>query len=340
MEAKSLIYQFDDVSVDLERFEAIKADSRVRLEPKAFAALVFLIENRGRLVEKKELLDAVWKDTAVTENAMTRIIAQLRKALGDDTKEAKYIETVPTRGYRFIARVKDLAEPGNEKLIQLKIARIAEATSSTVRQPPNETPRWLSKQVLVAGFVLAVILASASYLFINRQREASASKSLRSIAVLPFKSVGKETSDEYLGLQIADALITRLSGTKQIVVRPTATVRKYADPNQDPMIAGRELSVDLILDGSTTRLDDRIRVNVRLLKVMDGSAVFAQKYDEKFDGIFSIQDSIAAQAAAAMGLKLTSDETRLLRHHHTENTAAYSLYMNGRYFFDKDTVEG
>src|SRR5262252_5375799 len=139
MDAKSLIYQFDDVSVDLERFEAIKADSRLRLEPKAFAALVFLIENRGRLVEKKELLDAVWKDAVVTENAMTRVIAQLRKALGDDSKEAKYIETVPTRGYRFIATVKDLAEPGNEEIIQLKIAGIAEATLSTVEQAPNES---------------------------------------------------------------------------------------------------------------------------------------------------------------------------------------------------------
>src|SRR4030095_9327996 len=161
MDAKSLIYQFDDVSVDLERFEAIKSDSRVRLEPKAFAALVFLIENRGRLVEKKELLDAVWKDAVVTENAMTRVIAQLRRALGDDSKEAKYIETVPTRGYRFIASVKDPAEPGNEKVVQPKTVGIAEATISTVKQAPNKTPQWLRKHVLVAGFVLAVTMASA-----------------------------------------------------------------------------------------------------------------------------------------------------------------------------------
>jgi TolB-like protein/Flp pilus assembly protein TadD len=114
MDAKSLIYQFDDVSVDLEMFEVRKADIRARLEPKAFEALVFLIENRGRLVEKKELLDAVWKDSFVTENAMTRVIAQLRKALGDDSKEAKYIETVPTRGYRFIAEVEVSKELGHE----------------------------------------------------------------------------------------------------------------------------------------------------------------------------------------------------------------------------------
>ena len=111
MEHKCLIYQFDDVRVDLETFEVIKADCVVHLEPKAFEVLVFLIENHGRLIEKQELLDAVWKEAFVTENAMTRVIAQLRKALGDDSKQARYIETVPTRGYRFIAGVNLGASP-------------------------------------------------------------------------------------------------------------------------------------------------------------------------------------------------------------------------------------
>src|SRR5215471_19997832 len=97
MEPKPLIYQFFDVRVDLNSFKVFKGDSAVHLEPKAFEVLVFLIENRGRLIGKQELLDAVWKEAFVTENAMTRVIAQLRKALGDDSKDAKYIETAPTR---------------------------------------------------------------------------------------------------------------------------------------------------------------------------------------------------------------------------------------------------
>jgi DNA-binding winged helix-turn-helix (wHTH) protein len=98
MDGRPLIYEFDDVSVDLEKFEVIKADIRTHLEPKAFEALVFLIEHRGRLVEKKELLDAVWKDAFVGENAMTRVIAQLRKALGDDRKKQSMIWTSGWRG--------------------------------------------------------------------------------------------------------------------------------------------------------------------------------------------------------------------------------------------------
>src|SRR3982751_1262120 len=105
MNDKAHIYQFDNVKVDAGNFRVWKAETTVQMEPKAFQVLLFLIENRGRLIEKRELLDAVWKEAFVTENALTREIAQLRKALCEGAREAKYIQTVPTRGYRFIAEV-------------------------------------------------------------------------------------------------------------------------------------------------------------------------------------------------------------------------------------------
>jgi Tol biopolymer transport system component/DNA-binding winged helix-turn-helix (wHTH) protein len=122
MDLKPQIYQFDNLQVNRRAFKVLKDGSPLPLEPKAFEVLVFLIDHRGRLVEKNELLDAVWKEAFVTTNALTRVIAHLRKTLGDDAKVAKYIETVPTRGYRFIAEVEikdDLAVvknayPGNE----------------------------------------------------------------------------------------------------------------------------------------------------------------------------------------------------------------------------------
>src|SRR5271155_5805820 len=92
-------YLFDDIEIDLPGFRVLKAGKVVSLEPKALNVLVFLAENRGRLIEKRELIDAVWRDSFVTENVLTRAVAQLRKALGDGAGEARYIETVPTRGY-------------------------------------------------------------------------------------------------------------------------------------------------------------------------------------------------------------------------------------------------
>jgi Tol biopolymer transport system component/DNA-binding winged helix-turn-helix (wHTH) protein len=108
VESKSSIYTFDDVRVEVRAFRVLKDGNSVSLEPKAFQTLVYLIEHRNQLVGKNELLDAVWKDAFVTPNAMTRVIAQLRRVLKDDAKEARYIETVPTRGYRFVAAVEEI----------------------------------------------------------------------------------------------------------------------------------------------------------------------------------------------------------------------------------------
>src|SRR5205809_4761958 len=98
-------FLFDDVRVEPARFQAFKAGNAIQLEPKALRLLLFLIENRDRLIEKEEILDAIWSGTHVTENALTREIGKLRKTLGDDPKAPKYIETVHTRGYRFIAEL-------------------------------------------------------------------------------------------------------------------------------------------------------------------------------------------------------------------------------------------
>src|ERR1700680_941307 len=105
MAAEPPIFQFDDVRVDARTAQVFKAGKPAPVEPKAFHVLVYLLQNRGRLIEKDELLSAIWPDTFVTENALTREIALLRKALGDTRADGKYIETVPTRGYRFIAGV-------------------------------------------------------------------------------------------------------------------------------------------------------------------------------------------------------------------------------------------
>ena len=100
----SSAFLFDDVRVEPGTFQAFKAGSAIQLEPKALRLLLFLIENRGRLIEKEEILDAIWNGANVTENALTREIGKLRKLLGDDPKAPKYIQTVHTRGYRFYRR--------------------------------------------------------------------------------------------------------------------------------------------------------------------------------------------------------------------------------------------
>jgi TolB-like protein len=165
----------------------------------------------------------------------------------------------------------------------------------------------------------------------------------RSIAILPFKTLGavSETEDaEYLGLGMADALITSLSNLRQLVVRPTNAVVRFTDPAQDLLIAGHELGVDAVLDGWVQHANDRVRVTVQLVSVRDGAPLWAEKFDARWTDIFTVQDSISEQVTRALMLKLSGAEQRLLTKHETEDTDAYQAYLRGRYFWNKFTEEG
>ena len=195
MDDKAHIYQFDNVRVEPEGFRLWKADTVVQIEPKAFQVLLFLIENRGRLVEKRELLDAVWKETFVTENALTREIAQLRKALGENAREAKYIETVPTKGYRFIADVeikngrRAREEAQAEKLAALEKVDNPQASAS---QPGSLMPAVKGKEakrraylkspiIFILVGALALLVLGGIFLWKFFRRPASETRSVRRI---------------------------------------------------------------------------------------------------------------------------------------------------------------
>jgi len=174
------------------------------------------------------------------------------------------------------------------------------------------------------------------------QKEATervARRAPAGIAILPFRPINPEQRDEYLELGIADALITRLSDIKQVVVRPTSAVRKYTDLEQDPVAIGKEMLVESVLEGCIQKLSDRIRVTARLVRVEDGSSLWSGKFDEDFTDIFAVEDSISERVAAALALRLTGDDRERLRKRYTDNTAAYNAYLKGRYYWNKRTEE-
>lgn len=167
-----------------------------------------------------------------------------------------------------------------------------------------------------------------------------AGASVRTIAVLPFKYLGGEGGDEYLGLGIADAIITRLSNLRQIVVRPTSSVRKYASSAYDPVVAGRELRVEAVLEGNIQRVGNRIRATVQLVSVRDEAPLWAEKFDVEFRDIFTVEDAASEQVARALILKLTREEREILTKRYTEDIEAYQLYLKGRYYWNKRSSGG
>jgi DNA-binding winged helix-turn-helix (wHTH) protein/tetratricopeptide (TPR) repeat protein len=157
---------------------------------------------------------------------------------------------------------------------------------------------------------------------------------VRTMAVLPFQPTVAEYREATLEMGMADTLIARLSGS-EISVRPVSSVRKYVELDQDPVAAGHELGVELVLEGSIQRSGDSIRITVRLIKTADGTSLWAGTFDEKFTDIFAVQDAIANKVAAALSLRLGGEEQKHLTRRDTDNVEAYQSYLKGRFHWNK-----
>ncbi len=344
------MYHFGPFQLDPVKRLLFREQQGVSLPPKAFDLLLLLVENSGRVVDRNELMEKLWPDTFVEQINLNVHVSSLRKALGEQPDEHSYIVTVPRRGYSFVATVKKSAN-GDGALIsdvdapietpyqssaQESEAEREDSSVSTVLSPPS----FLSRRIFILPALSLIVIAVVSYLWIAAtRRPADLQPSANIIAVLPFKELSPE-ADDHIGLGMADALITKLSNIKQIVVRPTSAVLRYDSAEADSLRAGRELGANLLLEGKIQRSGERIRVTVQMLKVEDGSALWAESFDEKFTDIFAIEDSISRRVAKAVSAKLNAEEENRLAKHYTENVEAYQAYIKGRYFWNKRTGEG
>jgi serine/threonine protein kinase/TolB-like protein/Flp pilus assembly protein TadD len=209
------------------------------------------------------------------------------------------------------------------------------------RQLRAFTHRIQKRTASVLFAVTAVFLVGlALAIYSSRREQPQLANPIKSVAVLPFKPLIAESRDEALELGMADTLINKLSNTRQITVRPLSAVRKYAGLEQDAASAGREQKVDVVLDGSIQRAGEKIRVTVRLVRVADGSEIWAEQFDEKFTDIFSVQDSVSRKVSGLLAVTLTGEDKDLLAKRQTANIEAYQLYVLGRYHLTRMTDDG
>ena len=197
----------------------------------------------------------------------------------------------------------------------------------------------LGLTALALGLLIVSAVGIANYLS-HRQQAATAIVAVperKSIAVLPFKPLLPENRDQVLEMGMADTLITKLSNSREMIVPSLASVRKYGGPDEDPLAAGRKLGVNSVLEGNVQKSGDRLRVTVRLIKVADGSSLWAGTFDEKFTDVFTVEDTISQKVAEALALRLSGEEQNRLTKRYTENTTAYQLYLMGRYHWNKTT---
>ena len=362
------LYEFGSFRLDTSERLLWRAGVRVKLEGKVFETLVVLVRNSGHVVHKDEFMNQVWPDAIVEENNLEKSVSVLRKVLGENGSDSKYVETVRGLGYRFAAEVRELDDVStlvrhqsrtsvtieDEEIDLPSSPRISEdqALSSAtyldtqalanarsfVRAPA--TGRWWTNSKLITALGLLAVLAAAGYFFFpGKSKQPETVASIKSIAVLPFKPLSADSSDEYLGLGLTDALITRLGSLNQITVRPTSAVRKYAAQDRDPAVVGRDLRVESVLDGSIQKVGDRFRLTVQLVRVADGKHLWTDQFDEKFTDILNVEDRVSERVAAALALRLTGGEKNFLAKHYAANPEAYELYLRGRYFWNKRTEE-
>lgn len=361
------VYLFGPFSLNVRERLFLRGAEVISLSPKVFDTLVVLVENAGHALSKDELLNKLWPDSFVEESSLTQNISILRKALGEDPSRPQYIETIPKRGYRFIADVAERDENEIETVVQqgndepgltgweevsapdeseheaqhLSLPMPAEVRPAEFQdadvQPPPRRRRWTLYTVVVL-FGLAA-LAVMAYLRVKSQREAESAGAIRSIAVLPFKTIGVTDDKDVLGLGMADAIIIRLSKLQKLSTLPTSTVYKYTDNQRDVLAIGHELGVDAVLDGTVQLSEGRVRVTAQLIRLSDGKTLWAGKFDEEYNNIFTVQDSISEKMAETLTLQISNSDKQSAANRITQNTDAYQSYLMGLYFWSRGREE-
>jgi TolB-like protein/DNA-binding winged helix-turn-helix (wHTH) protein len=351
------LYAFGKFRLDPIEHALFQGNELVSLTPKALETLIVLVRRAGHVVSKEELMQEVWPDTFVEEGNLNVNISALRKALGEAGLAQVFIETVPRRGYRFVAPVELLpAERGELILERITRARIvtqeegiqsaeedgAEAGEHNLRArvlPGRRALHGLAMRLAV-GVVLAVALGG--YLVVRLKHSQAPPASNRVLlAVLPFANFKGDPEQEYLSDGLTEEMITELArlNPSQLGVIARTSVMPYKNSSKGTRQIANELGLNYIVEGSVIRSGARIRVTVQLIQANDQTHLWANEYDRDFKDILEVQGEIARAVAREIHLQLRPDTGSRPSQARATQPDAYEAYLKGRYFWWKRNGE-
>ena len=307
----------------------------IQLEPKMMQVLVCLAEAAGEVVKKGDLMRCAWSDTFVTDDALTRVISELRKTFDDDARQPTFIETIPKSGYRLLAPVSISAAETRAGAGAPPAAVLNPSVEAQKPSPLFKWPALLGKYPL-AGAMLAILAVSAGVLFLLANRPHQEGKPLTSvrvrIAVLPFTNLSGDADQEYFSDGMTEEVITSISQINPerlgVVARTSAMHYRHTDKTVQQI--GHELSVDYILEGSVWRSDNRVRVTAQLIQVGDQTHLWSGEYERDLSDVLAVQGQISASVADAIQLRLGRKRSAQAK----VNPEAYQFYLKGRYLLD------
>ena len=329
--------RFRDFVLDIAAYELRRNGHRVRLERQPMDLLVLLVARRGQLVSRSQIADTLWgKDVFVdVENGVNTAIRKLRQALRDAPDAPTFIETVPGKGYRFIAPVEALgdAPPSPPPLVSaepLVSVPEAEVGARADRGRP-------SARLVVAALAVAALAGALAWGW-TRPGESG---SRITIAVLPFENLGGDPDTDYLASGLTEDTIVslgRIDPERVSVIGRTSMIAYKGTPKSLAEI-GRELGSDYLVESSLRAESSRLRITARLIRVRDQVQVWSDSFDRTTSSILSLQQEISAAIAEQVRTRLSPDRQRDLARRHTQNAEAYDLFLRGRHFMNRRTPE-
>jgi len=320
--AEKHLYQFGQYRIDTVERLLLRGDETIALTPKAVDTLLVLVANSGRVVEKDELMKSVWPDTFVEEGALARNISALRKVLGDDIEDFRYIETIPKRGYRFVAPVKDLSA-----VVVVLPDPIVEGSLTRIRRIA-----WLAPAVVT---ILAAGLAFAWF-----TRGSSNNPRITSLVVLPLNNPSSDPAQEYFADGMTEELINSLAKIEALKVISQTSAMTYKGIKNKPLpVIARELNVDAVVEGSVLQSGNRVRITVQLFEGKTERQLWAQSYEQNLRDVVALQAEVASAIAREIRVTLTPQEKQRLTKSRQVDPEAYLAYSYGRYWWNKRAPE-
>jgi len=308
--------RFGAFEVALDTGELRKHGLKIKLQDQPFQVLALLLERPGEIVTREELRQKLWPaDTFVDFDAgLNAVVKRLRDALGDTAESPRYIETLPRRGYRFIAAVESIPYAAEQRTEALAARRAVKL--------------WIAAGTLAAILALLVGLNIGGL----RQRllRTSAAGRIQSIAVLPLENLSGDPSQEYFADGMTEALITDLGKIGELRVISRTSVMRYKGTKKSLQEIARELNVDAVIEGAVLRSGNRVRITAQLVEAPSDRHLWAESYDRELRDVLTLQSQVARAIAAQTRAKLTQQQMQLASARNI-NPEAYEYYLKGRY---------
>jgi TolB-like protein/DNA-binding winged helix-turn-helix (wHTH) protein/Flp pilus assembly protein TadD len=324
------IVTFGEFEAKLNSRELCRKGVRVRLPDQSFQILAMLLERRGELVTRDEIRQRLWPgDTFVDfDHGLNNAVNRLREALGDSAESPHFVETLPRRGYRFIAPV--------EVSGHSPVSSVPSASQSVPVPVKGSVPRkWAVAMAVTGVLLLAILTISPSHV-----RTPGAGQ-ITSLAVLPLENVSGDPAQEYFADGMTDTLITNLAGLKSVRVISRTSAMHYKGSGKSLPEIVRELDVDAVVEGTVSKAGDRVRINAQLVDARQDRHLWARQYDSKLQDVLQLQSDLAFAIALEVSGKLTPNEaSRIGSKRRQVDQEAYEAYLKGEYFLDKWTVDG